>query len=57
MKTTQCLLFLTFALTACTDYQPSKASCFSFVSRGSTSSDCSFEPLARTDFLEAVQGQ
>ena len=33
------------ALSACEQYRAPKANCFNFVSRGPTSTDCTFEPL------------
>ena len=40
------LLFLSAGhLVACAEYREPKVNCFSFVSRGSGSIDCGFEPL------------
>lgn len=46
-------LFLSLcALAACADYQEPQANCFSFVSRGPASQDCTFDALGGSNFLD-----
>jgi hypothetical protein len=40
------------AIAGCADYQEPQANCFSFVSRGPASHDCSFDPLGGPDLLD-----
>lgn len=43
-------LLLLLALAACETYQEPQASCFSFVSRGPSLTDCNFEALGGLEF-------
>ena len=42
-------LILLSILAGCEQYRPSEANCFSFVARGSTEKNCSFEHLGDAD--------
>lgn len=47
------ILFLSLcALAACSDYQEPQANCFSFVSRGPASQDCTFDALGGPNLLD-----
>lgn len=50
MKKTVLFALLAFGLTACAEYTPSEANCFSFVSRGPGSDLCNFTPLEGAEF-------
>ena len=39
-------------IAGCADYQEPQANCFSFVSRGPASHDCSFDALGGPDLLD-----
>lgn len=51
MRTFVGLLLMT-VFAGCTNYQEPQANCFSFVSRGPTALDCSFETLGPLDLHE-----
>jgi|GEM_PF-1187671 len=42
------------ALAACAQHREPEANCFNFVSPGSGSTDCTFEPLAGPDVRDGV---
>ncbi len=54
---TKATILLLIALGACTEYQPSEANCFSFVSRGATNLNCDFLPLEGEDLYELTDVQ
>lgn len=48
------LFIVLCALSACEQYREPTANCFNIVSRGPTSTDCTFEPLGSPDTLAEV---
>ena len=54
MKKLICFLLL-FVIAGCADYREPQANCFSFVSRGPTSQDCTFDALGGPDLIDLAR--